>query len=103
MLALGQNRNRVQLHDAATFQRLATLEMPGPASLTGVSLSPDGTRLALTTEYNILVLWNLRRLREELAARDLDWEMPPFPTGEQHAGFSETLTVKVLSASTSPH
>ena len=84
MLALGQGRNRIQLYDAGTLplRHLATLETPGPASLTGLSLSPAGTRLAATTDYNVIALWDLRRLRQELAALDLDWEMPPYSPRE---------------------
>jgi hypothetical protein len=36
------------------FGHLATLEIPEPASLMGLSLSPDGTRLAATTERNVV-------------------------------------------------
>jgi WD40 repeat protein len=79
LLALPQGRNRIHLHDAATLRHLATLETPGPASLTGLSLSPDGTRLAAATDYDLIALWDLRRLRQELAVLDLDWEMPPYP------------------------
>ena len=103
MLALGQGRNRIDLYDAATLRRLATLEIPpGPASLTGLSLSPDGTRLAATTDYNVIALWDLRRLRQELAALDLDWEMPPYPPSGQDAEPAEALTAEVLPAAKSP-
>jgi WD40 repeat protein len=78
LLALGQGRNRIDLHDAASRRHLATLETPpGPASLTGLCLSPDGTRLAATTDYNLIALWDLRQLRQELAALGLDWDVPP--------------------------
>ena len=42
-------------------------------------LSPDGTRLAATTDQGVLALWDLRHLRRHLAALDLDWPMPPDP------------------------
>jgi WD40 repeat protein/serine/threonine protein kinase len=101
LLALGQGRHRIHLHDAASLRHLATLATPGgPASLTGVSLSPDGTRLAAATDYNVVALWDLRRLRQELASLDLDWEMPPYSSARPAAGPVQTLTVEVLPAPT---
>jgi hypothetical protein len=74
LLALVDGRHRIHLHDSATLRQLATLETPGgPASLMGLSLSPDGTSLAAATDYNVTALCDLRRLRQELAALDLDW------------------------------
>jgi WD40 repeat protein len=103
LLALSQGRNQIQLHDAATLRRLATLETPaGPANLVGVSLSPDGTRLVATTDCNVVVLWDLRRLRTELAALGLDWEMPPYPPSGKDAEPAETLTAEVLPAAKGP-
>jgi hypothetical protein len=102
LLALSQGRNRIDLHDAATLRRLATLEtLAGPANLTGVCLSPDGTRLAATTDYNVLGVWNLRRLRRELAALDYDWEMPSYPSLGQDAEPPEAPTAEVLPAAKS--
>jgi serine/threonine protein kinase/WD40 repeat protein len=102
LLALSQGRHQIQLHDAATLRRLATLETPaGPANVVGLSLSPDGTRLAVATDYNVVVLWDLRRLREELSALDLDWEMPPYPPSGSAAESAEPLTAEVIPASTS--
>ena len=103
LLALCPGRNRIELYDAATLRRLAALETPaGPASLTGLGLSPDGTRLAVTTDYNVIALWDLRQLRQGLAALDLDWEMPPDPPSGHAAEPVEALTAEVLSAPTSP-
>jgi serine/threonine protein kinase/WD40 repeat protein len=107
LLALAQGRNFVQLHDAATLQRpswyLARLELPGRASLTGISLSPDGTRLAMATDYNLIALWNLRRLRQELAALGLDWEMPPYLPAGRDTEPREALRVEILPAAGGAH
>jgi serine/threonine protein kinase/WD40 repeat protein len=103
LLALSQGRHQIQLHDAATLRRLATLETPaGPANLVGISLSPDGTRLAATTDYNVVVLWDLRRLRQRLAALDLDWETPSYPPSGQGVEPAERLAVEVLPAVKGP-
>jgi WD40 repeat protein len=105
LLGLVDGRNRIRLYDAATLplRHLATLETPeGPAGLSGLSLSPDGTRLAATTGYNAIALWDLRRLRQELATLDLDWEMPPYPLPEHDGNPVATLAVEVLSADKAP-
>jgi WD40 repeat protein len=101
LLALVKGRNRIHLYDSATLplRHLATLETPeGLANLTGLGLSPDGTRLAATTDYSVIALWDLRRLRQELAALDLDWEMPPYPAAEPAAEPVQALTVKIQGA-----
>jgi WD40 repeat protein len=102
LLALAQGRNRIYLHEAATLRHLAALEIPGPASLTGLSLSPDGTRLAAATDYNVIAFWDLRRLRQELAELDLDWEMPPYLPPEHDEKPAEALGVDVLLAEKAP-
>jgi hypothetical protein len=73
-------------------------EVPGERRTynTSVLFGPDGTRLAATTDYNVLVLWNLRRIREELAALGLDWEMPPHPSSGRAAEAMEPLFKKLL-------
>jgi hypothetical protein len=89
----------MDLYDTATLQHLATLETPaGPASLTGLSLSPDGTWLAATTDYNVLALRDLRRLRQQLAALGLDWEMPPYPPPEPDASPGQPLRIEFIPA-----
>jgi serine/threonine protein kinase/WD40 repeat protein len=101
LLALVDGRNRVHLYDAASLplQHLAMLETPeSPASLTGLSLSPDGTRLAATTDYKVIALWDLRQLRQKLAALDLDWEMPPYPAPQPDAESGQSLRVQIIPA-----
>jgi serine/threonine protein kinase/WD40 repeat protein len=103
LLAVAQGLNRIELYSAATLRRLAAMEMlAGPASVTCISLSPDGTRLAAVTDYSVVVLWDLRRLRRELATLDLDWEMPPYPAAGHAAEPVEPLKMEVLPAKTTP-
>jgi WD40 repeat protein len=99
LLALVDGRNRIHLYDAATLplRHLATLETPeGSASLMGLCLSPDGIRLAATTEHNVIALWDLRLLRQDLVALDLDWDMPPYPSAAHAAEPVQPLTVEIL-------
>jgi serine/threonine protein kinase/WD40 repeat protein len=98
LLALAHTRNLIHLYDAGTWQHLASLETPGQKDLTGLALSPDGSRLAATTADGVLGLWDLRRLRARLAALGLDWDLPAYPTSGHEAPPVEAMQVEVLSA-----
>jgi hypothetical protein len=52
--------------------------------------------LAAATNYNMIALWNLRRLRQELTALGLDWELPPYPSAGHATEPVQALTVNVL-------
>src|SRR5262249_59758506 len=66
-----------RLVELATGRELARLEDPeqntGPAALT-----PDGTKLVAAAKDSLRV-WDLRRIRGELAKMGLDWEAPAYP------------------------
>ncbi|MDA1275773.1 MAG: hypothetical protein O2960_17275 [Verrucomicrobia bacterium] len=64
--------------DPATGAEFATLEAPYPQGLSWLSFSPDGTRLAAAAETKQIQLWDLRWIRRQLAAMNLDWESPPY-------------------------
>jgi WD40 repeat protein len=71
---------RVRLVDPDTGREVTTLD-PGTGSLGGFSclaISPDGTQVAAGRDH-IIHLWDLRRIREELARLGLDWASPPYP------------------------
>jgi WD40 repeat protein len=64
----------VELVSAADGSVLAHLQSPQSGTyLPGLTFSPDGATLALWWENGQLTLWDLRRLRGELATRGLDW------------------------------
>jgi hypothetical protein len=63
-----------------------------------VEPEPDGTRLAVATQHNLIALWDLRRLREELTALGLDWDMPPYPPTQVDRQAVEPLQVEILPA-----
>ena len=48
-------------------------------SSTPIAFSPDGTRLVAGTRTKIALLWDLKRVREQLRSLDLDWDAPPYP------------------------
>jgi WD40 repeat protein len=98
LLALAYGRDVVHLHDTGTWQHLASLETPGRKDVTGLALSPDGSRLAIATADGALGLWDLRRLRERLAALGLDWDLPAYPSAERESPPVEAMQVEILSA-----
>jgi hypothetical protein len=77
---MGIAPDQVLLADAATgrdFARLTTLQPVTPAPLV---FSADGTKLIARTNQKTVLVWDLRRIREQLAPMGLDWDAPPYPT-----------------------
>jgi WD40 repeat protein/serine/threonine protein kinase len=97
LLALAHARNLIHLYDAGTWQHLACLETPGQKDVTGLALSPDGSRLAVLTADGVLGLWDLRRLRERLVDLGLDWDMPASRAAEGAAQAITPLSVQILA------
>jgi WD40 repeat protein len=71
---------RVRLVDPDSGQEIATLDT-GSGSSTNffcMTFSPDGTMLAAGRDH-IVHLWDLRRIRQQLARLGLDWASPRYP------------------------
>jgi serine/threonine protein kinase/WD40 repeat protein len=77
-LAVVFTMSDVRLLDPETLEELATFSPPDPGLLQGVMFSPDGTKL-LASASGTVQLWDLRRLRQELARLDFDWDLPASP------------------------
>ena len=71
---------RVRLVDTDTGREVATLDAGtgSSANFFCMAFSPDGTYLAAGRDH-IIHLWDLRRIREQLAALGLDWDGAPVP------------------------
>jgi WD40 repeat protein len=52
---------------------LAELEAPGSTPISSLRFSPDGAALLALEWSRQIQVWDLRRLRTELAALKLDW------------------------------
>jgi hypothetical protein len=77
------NGGGVRLFDPETGGEVATLDA-GTGSSTGFScmtFSADGTKLAAGRDH-IIHVWDLRRIRGQLATMGLDWDAPPIPAAE---------------------
>jgi serine/threonine protein kinase/WD40 repeat protein/tetratricopeptide (TPR) repeat protein len=79
LMALGLSPQQILLADAATGRAIAHLSTLQPLSPGPLAFSADGTRLVASTNKRTLLLWDLRAVRAQLAARDLDWDQPPYP------------------------
>jgi WD40 repeat protein len=79
LLALETGQNTVRLLDPATGREYARLEDPNQDRAWHMAFSTDGTQLVVNGEAQSLHVWDLRAIREELARRNLDWGLPPFP------------------------
>jgi tetratricopeptide (TPR) repeat protein len=69
----------VRLLNPDTGREYARLEDPYQDRAWHLAFSPDGTQLVVNAETDRLHVWDLRVIREELARRDLDWDLPPYP------------------------
>jgi WD40 repeat protein len=77
LMALAISRRRVRLIDTVsgkTIAHLSTLTEAGPRPLV---FSPDGTRLVASTVHGSVLIWDLRRIREQLEPLGLAGDWPP--------------------------
>jgi tetratricopeptide (TPR) repeat protein len=79
LLAVETGQGVVRLVDPDTGREYSRLEDPNQDRAWNMAFSPDGTQLVVNGEAQSLHAWDLRAIREELAQRDLDWGLPPFP------------------------
>jgi eukaryotic-like serine/threonine-protein kinase len=83
LMAMAIAPDQVLLADAATGRELARLTTLEPLTPTPLAFSPDGTKLIARTNRRILLLWDLRRIRDQLGRLGLDWEAPPYPAAPE--------------------
>jgi WD40 repeat protein len=87
VFALAHSASALRLIDLATRQEIATLEAPDSGELSDLAFSPDGVLLAGSVYLGSHVqLWNLRLIRQRLAAMKLDWDLPPYPPVRRQEG-----------------
>ncbi len=80
LMALGIAPDQVLLADAATGREIARLTTLQPVTPQPLAFSPDGTKLVATTRQKTALVWDMRRIRDQLARLGLDWDAPPYPT-----------------------
>ncbi len=85
LMALGIAPDQVLLADAATGRELARLTTLQSVTPTPLAFSPDGTKLVAATRQKTVLVWDLRRIRDQLAPMGLDWDAPPYPASTASA------------------
>jgi eukaryotic-like serine/threonine-protein kinase len=76
ILAVNHSRDLIKLIDCASGTDLALLESPGRQEVSWLCFHPDGSKLAVVCNEQVL-LWDLALIRRQLAERGLDWNLPP--------------------------
>ena len=76
-LAIAHSNKLVRLLDAATGRFLVDLTAPDQRVITWMCFSPDESRLVVGGGNHLIHVWDLRRIRRQLADMGLDWKSPP--------------------------
>jgi WD40 repeat protein len=77
ILAITPAPNVIRLLDLDTFRELATLRAPETRSIFWLCFSRDSNLLAAACDNQVIQVWDLRHLRQELATGGLDWGPVP--------------------------
>jgi WD40 repeat protein len=93
MLAVAADSRKVRLLDPETGEPFATLADSRSGIITWLSFSRDGVRLAVAAENHLVRVWDLRLIRRQLAAIDLDWDLPPYPPAPDRGTAPPRVTV----------
>jgi eukaryotic-like serine/threonine-protein kinase len=80
VLAATSGHDQVTLADAATGRELARLTSPNPLPISGLCFSPDdGALVASCANHHAIQIWDLRDVRQQLAAMNLAGGWPQYP------------------------
>jgi eukaryotic-like serine/threonine-protein kinase len=79
LMSFSASQEQIRLVDSLTGRTLANLSNQLSLSSTPIAFSPDGTRLIAGTRSKIALLWDLKRVRQQLRSMNVDWDAPPFP------------------------
>jgi serine/threonine protein kinase/WD40 repeat protein len=97
VLAVAVSLTAVRLWDADTWRPLARVQGPDADLIRQVAFTPDGTRLLVWGPGGTIRVWDLRRVREQLAEAGLDWDQPAYPPAPP-PGDAKPLRVEVDAA-----
>ena len=76
-LAISTRVGSIDLYDYVSGQRYARLRLPSGVPIHAIAFNQDGRILASCNGLHGVSIWDLPRLRGELAEFDLDWSAPP--------------------------
>jgi tetratricopeptide (TPR) repeat protein len=80
LMALEMAPAVIHLKEVATGRTVAKLEDPHGDRAGWMGFTPEGTQLVVAALYaKAIHIWDLRAIRRQLKALDLDWSWPEFP------------------------
>jgi WD40 repeat protein/tetratricopeptide (TPR) repeat protein len=80
LIAVGGDPGVVRLCVTETGREQARLEVPDATRFSPLCFSHDGSQLfAFGEDDRAVHVWDLRRIRRQLAELGLDWDAPPYP------------------------
>lgn len=80
LVATRHGRTQIQLCETRTGRVLASLQRGHQLPL---CFSPDGAQLVTTGDDGLIQVWDLRAIRRQLAAMNLDWDLPPYASAKE--------------------
>jgi serine/threonine protein kinase/WD40 repeat protein len=101
LVAVARSMTEIVLLDPTDLHELATLQSRAPLLIHRLQFSPDGGRLAVTMGKDVIAVWDLRLLWQELAQMGLGQGLPPLPPTAQ-TDQPLPLRVEVLSSTSQP-
>jgi tetratricopeptide (TPR) repeat protein len=102
LVALSTSAQQIRLPEAATGRTIAHLSTLQSLQAAPVAFSPDGTRLIALTNQKTALVWDLRRIREQLLTMDLDWDQPPYPPKAASSSSPSIRSVRVIGEALEP-
>jgi eukaryotic-like serine/threonine-protein kinase len=94
LIAVYHRNHRTHLIDARRGRVLATLDLDRHESL---CFSPDGGSLVMAAPDGQLKILDLRRIRQQLAEMNLDWDLPPLPPPRPSDGLKRLFLTVVTN------
>ena len=101
LAAIATTPRDVRLIEAGSWREIANFEAPDPQFISHLCFSADGGYLAVATETKQIQLWDVRSIRRQLAAMNLDWDVPPLPAPPPDQ-FNGPIKVTVLESTNHP-
>ena len=97
MLALAFSRCVVRIVNPGTGSEIATLDPSELEEVYDFSFSADAGQLAVASSMAGVRVWNLRLIRQHLAAMQLDWSLPQGSPSRLPPQESDVFRVRVLT------
>jgi len=82
LLAIASRNEAVRLLETKTGRTLADFDPPTLSIIYSFCFNRDGSQLFASDGLGQIHVWDLRLIRQRLAAMKLDWDMPPYSRDE---------------------